>query len=196
MSHLKIIHLVLCLFLIGCGESVKDVSKEKFRIQAEVVENFKKTRSTFKKIKIYFKLNHIKDIEFHNDGLVSITCQTGSNNNNDEWVTLRRKIVVSNEIGNLLELDGLKTNDLLQLKTELCSINVNKLTILDTYDVDKSKLARAIDLRYNIKTNALHFYYRIFREPIHSVPASFYEQLARNNSTGGILSDTTIWYYK
>jgi len=184
------------LFSVGCGESMEHVGREKIRIKNGLIGNFKKNRRSFEDLKFYFRLNHIRDIEFHNDGVVSIAYKTGGSINNSKWVVLRRKNIGSDEVSNLLNLDSLKTNNLLQLKIKLRQINVDRLTIIDTYDIEKDKLARAIDLRYKIETNALIFYYRIFREQIYSVPVDFYEQPTKNNLAGGILSDTAIWYYK
>ncbi len=195
---IKPIYILLILFVLlySCGEQPEQIKIEKKNIENEIIRNFLINKNAFEKLNTYFKLNHIKVIEFPKNNLVCIQYIASNESNRSEWIKLENKEIPNQDVNSVLRLDSLSLENLLQLKTNLEKINTSVFWLIDIYDISKRKYIKAIDLKYITKMNGLTFYYRIYQDPINSIEENFYSTLIRDDSTGGIINNHLIWYYK
>ena len=194
--NLKHVSVIILLFLYSCGESEEDNRKIFNEIRRTIISNYNDKREAFIKLKSYLSLRHIKYVEFKNNKIVKIKYQVGNEIDKEELKEFENKDIVSADIKNVLDLDSLSVNDLLQLKASLTAINTDNLWIIDNYDAIRRKYTKEIDLRYTKSMNGLHFFYRLYQESLNSLPDNSSGILTNGNTTGGILGDNIVWYYK
>lgn len=187
---------IIILFNYSCGENPEENLKEFNKIKTDLIINYQDKRNDFNKLNVYFNLEHIKCIEFSKTQILLLRYKTGNNDDNSELNEIRNKDFISPDILAVLKLENLDDRDLMKLKDDLFNINTHRLRIIDYYDNHLGEYSKEIDLLYNKKMNGLSFFYRIFQKPLDSMPNGSYNILINNGTTGAILSNNAVWYYK
>jgi hypothetical protein len=105
-------------------------SNEKFMngVNKEIVKNYEDKKAQFDKLDEYFKLKHIKYIGVTENGMFNITYVTDTST---KEIELPGQDTGYTALKNALSLDHLTSNDLLNIKKHLESLNTNTLWLID-----------------------------------------------------------------
>jgi hypothetical protein len=179
-----------------CSESPTANLKKFNSIKKDLSDNYRTNKADFTKLGFYFRLDHLKKIELADSQKLSVHYKIGTDDDTDEVKETGIKDINSLDILSVIKLDSLSEKELLELKQILSKLNVDQFSTIDYYDNLSGKFFKEIDLRYKKSMTGLTFFYRLFQEPISSLPSGTYGLLLNNDSTGGILDKNIIWYYR
>lgn len=184
--------LVLIIFLFSaCGPAD---SNEKFMngVNKEIVKNYQDNKPQFDKLDEYFKLSHIKYIEFTDNGRINLSYISDTS---AKEIDLPGQDTGYTKLKDALSLDHLTSGDLLNIKKHLESINTSTLYLIDFTDEKTGLKARGIELEYKENT-PFRFFYRHFEESIKGKElvskGTFLYKLANPHQLG----EKTLWYYR
>lgn len=165
--------------------------KEFETLKVEVKNNYNDNKAVFNELKSCFAFKYIKVIEFKRDNNVVIEYKMSDTS---KWwrteINLNAK-----DIQTPLNFEGISSKYLLNLKMKLNSINANSIWVIDLFNRYNGTTSKGMEIKYLKEVNDLHFFYKIFKMPLDSIPNEFYS-MQTQDSIGGILDKDVIFYYR
>lgn len=183
--------VLIILLFSACGPAD---SNEKYMngVNKEIEKNYEANKAQFDKLDEYFKLSHIKYIEFIDNGRINLSYITDTS---AKEIDLPGQDTGYTTLKEALNLDHLTSSDLVNIRKHLESINTKTFYLVDFTDQKTGLKARGIELEYKENT-PFRFYYRHFEEPIKGKEIVSKETFAYKLLNPHLLGEKTLWYYR
>lgn len=183
--------VLIILLFSACGPAD---SNEKFMkgVNKEIEKNYEANKAQFDKLDEYFKLSHIKYIEFTDYGRINLSYITDTS---AKEIDLPSQDTGYTKLKDALILDHLTSSDLVNIKKHLESINIKTFYFVDFTDEKTGLKARGIELEYKENT-PFRFFYRHFEEPIKGKEIVSKETFPYKLLNPHLLGEKTLWYYR
>src|SRR5438046_2369955 len=116
---------ILCLW--SCNDQDPTGNLQKFnKIHADLSSNYRNKRTQFDELEKYFRLNHIKTIEFSGDQIAWLQYKRGHNGDSDILKDIKNKELSSPDVRQVLQLDSISIDTVLNLHKEMERMNINR----------------------------------------------------------------------